>query len=64
MGFSFFLLILITAFFTGILVFSSMNNKKTDSYAHLETEEWDCPECGFHIQAGSHCIYCDTEKPA
>ena len=30
----------------------------------LNTEEWYCPECGFHIQAGDKCIYCDTEKPA
>jgi hypothetical protein len=25
--------------------------------------EWDCPECGFHIQLGNSCTYCYTQKP-
>jgi len=25
--------------------------------------EWDCPECGFHIQLGDSCTYCYTQKP-
>jgi hypothetical protein len=29
------------------------SNREDDTYADLETDEWDCPECGFHIQAGT-----------
>ena len=25
--------------------------------------EWDCPECGFHVQLGNSCTYCYTQKP-
>ncbi len=63
MGVSLFLLIFIFTVLIGITIFVSMKNKKEDSYTDLETKEWDCPECGFHIQAGDKCIYCDTEKP-
>ena len=27
-------------------------------------EEWDCPECGFHVQAGEVCIYCGFTRPS
>ena len=27
-------------------------------------EEWDCPECGFHVQAGEICIYCGSTRPS
>ncbi|MEE9162392.1 MAG: hypothetical protein V3U35_05410 [Candidatus Neomarinimicrobiota bacterium] len=26
-------------------------------------EEWDCPDCGFHVQAGPTCIYCGASMP-
>lgn len=26
-------------------------------------EEWDCPECGFHVQMGDSCTYCYEQKP-
>jgi len=25
--------------------------------------EWDCPDCGFHVQMGVSCTYCYTQKP-
>ncbi|MBT3217197.1 MAG: hypothetical protein HOD97_02585 [Candidatus Marinimicrobia bacterium] len=37
-------------------------NREDDSYSDLETEEWDCPECGFKVQVGSECIYCGGKK--
>ena len=64
MGLYLFLLFIIFTALIGTIIFISMKNNKEDSYTNLETEEWDCPECGFHIQVGSKCIYCDTEKPA
>ena len=60
-------LFLIFIFFTvviGIIVYVAAKNKTEDSYTVLNIDEWDCPECGFHVQAGAKCIYCDTEKPA
>jgi len=49
---------------TGAVLYVTAKNRKEDSYTDLDTEEWNCPECGFHVQAGDKCIYCDTEKPA
>ena len=31
-------------------------------YSDINTEEWLCPNCGFEVQAGDMCIYCDTPK--
>ena len=28
----------------------------------IETEEWECHECSFNVQAGNICPYCDTKK--
>jgi len=39
------------------------SNRAEDTYDDLETDAWDCPECGFHVQAGDTCIYCGEEKP-
>ncbi|MCH7762752.1 MAG: hypothetical protein IIB95_03320 [Candidatus Marinimicrobia bacterium] len=64
MGLYLFLLFVIFTALIGTIIFISMKNKKEDSYTNLETEEWNCPECGFHVQAGNRCIYCDTEKPS
>ncbi|MBT3663609.1 MAG: hypothetical protein HN927_07015 [Candidatus Marinimicrobia bacterium] len=62
MGVSLYLLILILILFIGMAVLIARSNREDDTYADLETDEWDCPECGFHIQAGDICIYCCEEK--
>jgi len=64
MGIYLFLIFLIFTTIMGVTLFVTGKNKKEDTYTDLETEEWDCPECGFHVQVGDKCIYCDTEKPA
>ncbi len=59
-------LFLLFMFFMGSIILIALiaaKNKREDTYTDLEMDEWDCPECGFHIQAGHKCIYCDTEKP-
>jgi len=53
----------ILAIVFGIIIYVTGKNKPENTYTDLETEEWDCPECGFHVQAGDKCIYCDTSKP-
>ncbi len=63
MGLYLFLTFLIFTALIGVMVFVTGKNRKEDSYTDLEIEEWDCPECGFHVQAGNYCIYCDTKKP-
>ncbi len=50
---------------TGAIAVSMLianRNRKEDTYSDLETEEWDCPECGFKVQVGSECIYCGEIK--
>ena len=64
MGLYLFFIFLIITIMTGAVLYVTAKNRKEDSYTDLETEEWDCPDCGFHVQAGDKCIYCDTEKPA
>ena len=38
--------------------FDNSNNNQENSLT-----EWDCPECGFHVQLGDSCTYCYTQKP-
>ncbi len=58
----FFIFAILTLLFA-ITIYITGKNKREDTYTDLETEEWYCPECGFHVQAGDKCIYCDTSKP-
>lgn len=62
MGGSLFILCVFLAGMIVVAVFIARKNRSEDSYADLDTEEWNCPECGFHIQAGDSCIYCGAEK--
>jgi rubrerythrin len=48
----------------GTTLYVTGKNKKEDTYTDLDTDEWNCPECGFLVQAGDKCIYCGTEKSA
>lgn len=63
MGLYLFFTFLIFTFVIGALVYVTGKNRREDTYTDLDMEEWDCPECGFHIQAGKKCIYCETNKP-
>ena len=63
MGLYLFFIFAILAVVFGIIIYVTGKNKREDTYTDLETDEWDCPECGFHVQVGSKCIYCDTSKP-
>ena len=38
------------------------SNSPEKFYSDLEVEEWNCHECGFHVQAGNNCIYCNAKK--
>ncbi len=62
MGASLFLLLAIITLFIGFTVLIARANKPDDTYTDLDTDEWDCPECGFHVQAGDTCIYCSAKK--
>jgi len=64
MGASLYLLLLIVTIFIGAAVLIARSNRAEDAYDDLEMDEWDCPECGFHVQAGDTCIYCSSKKPA
>ena len=33
-----------------------------DTYTDINTDEWNCPSCGFLVQVGDHCIYCNTKR--
>lgn len=45
-----------------IAILIAGRNRARDSYADLSIAEWDCPTCGFHVQAGDTCIYCGEQK--
>ena len=38
------------------------SNFKNDTYTDINTDEWNCPSCGFLVQVGDHCIYCNTKR--
>lgn len=62
MNISLYLLVITIA---GVIIFFILIAKNGSSgtiYEDIETDEWDCPECGFHSQLGSVCIYCNTTK--
>ncbi len=63
MGLYLFLIIAILTLLFAITIYITGKNKREDTYTDLETDEWYCPECGFHVQVGDKCIYCDTSKP-
>lgn len=63
MGLYFILSFIILSSMIGVIIYISAKNRKDDAYINLEMDEWDCPECGYHIQAGNQCIYCNTLKP-
>ena len=61
MGLSLYLLgIILTLFILFAILIARSDEIKT--YENLDIEEWDCPECGFHVQAGDVCIYCNAKK--
>ena len=62
MGGSLYLLIFMITIFIGVAIFIARTNHSKDYYADIETDEWDCPDCGFHVQAGDKCIYCGAKK--
>ncbi len=61
MGLSLYFLVIIIILFgvVAVLIARAHNN---NSYENLNLEEWDCPTCGFHVQAGNTCIYCNENK--
>ena len=59
--FSVFVIVII--FFIGVSVLIFQRENESQKYTENDLEEWDCPECGFHIQAGIECTYCYTKKP-
>ena len=64
MGLYIILIFLIFFAMIGITLYVTGKNKKEDTYTDLDTDEWNCPECGFLVQVGDQCIYCGTEKSA
>ncbi len=47
----------------GIIAFYYQHENADQKFTDTDLDEWDCPECGFHIQAGLQCTYCYTKKP-
>ena len=62
MGFSLLLFSLLLFLIIIFAVFISIQKSKNDPYEDLSIEEWNCPECGFLVQAGDKCIYCGYTK--
>ena len=56
------LFLIIFFIFTIILFLVAAKGSNNIIYDEIETEEWECPECTFNVQAGNICPYCDTKK--
>ena len=53
----------VVAAFVRAAVLSYRRNRLEPEEAGRD-EEWDCPECGFHVQAAEICIYCGSNRPS
>ena len=62
MGFSLLLISLIILLIIIVAILVSVQKLKDDPYKDLPMDEWNCPECGFMVQAGNECIYCRYKK--
>ncbi|MDG2366895.1 MAG: hypothetical protein P8M58_04955 [Candidatus Marinimicrobia bacterium] len=40
----------------------AQSNNSEKYYSDLDIDEWDCHECGYHVQVGNICIYCNAKK--
>lgn len=59
----FVVIVLILLYFGVATMRSYQANLEEPDVMDASMEPWDCPECGFHVQLGLVCIYCQTEKP-
>ena len=62
MGASLYFFVVIIFLFIGIVTMIARSNSSEKFYSDLDVEEWDCHECGFHVQVGNICIYCNAKK--
>ena len=62
MGISLYVIFVMIFIFIGIVTMIARSNSSEKFYSDLEVEEWDCHECGFHVQVGNTCIYCNAIK--
>lgn len=56
------LLFLIFVVLIAFIAKIATSNFKNDTYTDINTDEWNCPSCGFLVQVGDHCIYCNTKR--
>ena len=38
------------------------SSKENRMYNDINTDEWNCSSCGFLVQVGDQCIYCNTKR--
>lgn len=58
-----FLVILLILAYFGLMAYRDYRNNLDRPEDTGGLEEWDCPDCGFHVQLGESCIYCGAGKP-
>ena len=56
-------ILIILTYFGIALVQSYQANREEPDEMEENMQEWICPECGFNVQIGLVCIYCQTIKP-
>ena len=52
------------ALIAGTFYWSSLRRGGNPIELEKDLEEWICPTCGFQVQMGTECIYCEEKKPA
>ena len=48
--------------FLALVAMIAQSNNSEKYYSDLDIDEWDCHECGYHVQVGNICIYCNAKK--
>ena len=58
----FLVLFLFLFLFLALVAMIAQSNNSEKYYSDLDIDEWDCHECGYHVQVGNICIYCNAKK--
>ena len=57
-------IIVVLLYFALATARSYQDNREAPDNLDEDMLPWTCPECGFYVQMGTSCIYCQEKKPS
>lgn len=64
MGYVLWIGVLVLALLAGVVLLWILRRPQVREEGNADDlTEWECPQCGFHVQMGTECIYCGAQKP-